>query len=198
MKHFQRPIVLVHGLWDTPKVFNRLVRRIEQINPNILIPSLPHKMGRVPIQLLAEKLDAEICKCLGPDIEIDLLGFSMGGLIGRFWLQKLNGAARTNRFLSVGSPHKGTYTASFMPSCLLAGVAQMKPGSTFLNDLNLDISSLDCVECSSFFCRGDLMVLPGWEAVLPVGTRYDLPVLTHKQLILHPLALDVLIKKLTA
>jgi len=31
--------------------------------------------------------------------EIDILGFSMGGIIGRYWLQKFNGYKRTRRLI---------------------------------------------------------------------------------------------------
>ena len=71
---------------------------------------------------------------------------------------------------------------------LLAGAADMKPGSDLLRDLNADISALEGVACLSYFCRWDLMVCPGWKAVLPVGPAEELPVWTHQQLIAHPRA----------
>ena len=40
------------------------------------------------------------------------------------------------------------------------------------------------------------MVLPGWRAVLPVGPKRRLPVLTHPQLIRDPLALGPLVQEL--
>jgi len=192
----RRPIVLVHGLWDSPLLFNRLVRCLGVDRRALLVPHLPHRLGAVPLLTLAEQLDDHIRQRWGDDCVIDLLGFSMGGIISRVWLQHLGGARRTHRFISVGSPHQGTFTAQWIPHWLLAGLADMKRGSVLLRSLNADLSSLQPVDCVSYFCPWDLMVVPGWQAHLPVGTVRSLPVLTHQQLMSHPRSLDVLVQAL--
>lgn len=181
--------MLVHGLWDTPRLFGRLVRRLDQARIPVLAPFLPHRFGAVPLRVLADQLDQQIQAQWG-DQEVDLLGFSMGGVIGRIWLQDLGGAARCRRFFSVGSPQRGTYTAQWIPRWMFAGLADMKRGSDLLTHLNANVADLDGVLCTSFFCRWDLMVVPGWQAVLPVGDQQAIPVLTHQQLMAHPRALD--------
>ena len=192
----RRPIVLVHGLWDSPLLFNCLVRCLGVDRRALLVPLLPHRLGAVPLLTLAEQLDDHIRQRWGDDCVIDLLGFSMGGIISRVWLQHLGGARRTHRFISVGSPHQGTFTAQWIPHWLLAGLADMKRGSVLLRSLNADLSSLQPVDCVSYFCPWDLMVVPGWQAHLPVGTVRSLPVLTHQQLMSHPRSLDVLVQAL--
>ena len=182
------PLVLMHGLWDTPRLFRRLIEAIDRPQQLLMAPHLPHGLGVVPLRELARRLDCVIDERFGSNTEIDLLGFSMGGVIGRIWLQELGGARRTKRFFSVGSPQWGTLTALPIPRLLLAGAADMKPGSDLIRDLNADISALEGVACFSYFCRWDLMVCPGWKAVLPVGPAEELPVWTHQQLIAHPKA----------
>ena len=194
----QRPLVLVHGLWDTPHLFRRLVRRLEQHGVPLLVPHLPHRLGAVPLSTLAQQLDAHIRDGWGDATEVDLLGFSMGGIIGRVWLQQLGGARRTRRFVSVGSPQRGTFTAQWIPPWLFAGLADMKRGSPLLHSLNNDVQVLRELDCISYYCRWDLMVVPGWQAHLPVGRVSSLPVLTHQQLMSHPLALDALLTALLA
>ena len=120
----------------------------------------------------------------------------MGGVIGRIWLQELGGAERTDRFFSVGSPQNGTLAALAVPRRLFAGIADMKPASDLLQQLNRQACTLAPMACRSYFCRWDLMVSPGWLAVLPVGTRTELPVWTHQQLIAHPQALEKLVQDL--
>ena len=191
-----RPLVLVHGLWDTPRVFHRLIQRIDQPDRPLLAPHLPHGLGVVPLRELARRLDQHILQQFGRETSIDLLGFSMGGVIGRIWLQELRGAERTDRFFSVGSPQNGTLAALAVPRKLLAGVADMKPASDLLKQLNRQVGALAPVACRSYFCRWDLMVVPGWQARLPVGTARGIPVLTHQQLIAHPRSLDVLLQTL--
>ncbi|QNI42624.1 alpha/beta hydrolase fold family protein [Synechococcus sp. A15-28] len=190
--------MLVHGLWDTPRVFHRLIQRIDQPDRPLLAPHLPHGLGVVPLRELARRLDQHILQQFGRDTAIDLLGFSMGGVIGRIWLQELGGAARTARFFSVGSPQNGTLAALPVPRRLLAGVADMKPASDLLLQLNRQVGGLAPVTCRSYFCRWDLMVSPGWMAVLPSGTQTELPVWTHQQLISHPQALQRLAQDLGA
>jgi len=191
-----RPLVLVHGLWDTPKLFGRLVKVLEQHQVPLLIPHLPHRLGVVPLSALANTLDALIVEQWGSEMVIDVLGFSMGGVISRIWLQQFGGARRTSRFLSVGSPQQGTFTAQLIPSWLFAGLADMKRVSPLLHKLNSDVAALQDLDCTSFFCRWDLMVFPGWQAVLPVGKQQEVPVITHQQLMSHPRALELLVSTL--
>ena len=191
-----RPLVLVHGLLDTPRLFSRLQHRLEGQNRPILSPHLPHRFGAIPLRKLARQLDGLIQERWGPKTPIDLLGFSMGGVIARTWLQELDGAKRTHRFISVGSPQQGTLTAQCVPSWLFAGLADMKRGSPLLRSLNGDYAELQAVECLSFFCRWDLMVYPGWQAVLPIGKSTVVPVWTHQQLMSHPKSLDLLSESL--
>ncbi|MGC6482824.1 MAG: esterase/lipase family protein [Synechococcus sp.] len=188
-----RPLVLVHGLGDTPQVFRRLEQRLDQHRIARLAPHLPHRLGAVPLRDLARLLETHIKARWGRE-EIDLLGFSMGGVIGRIWLQELGGAQRCRRFISVGSPQQGTYTAQPVPRWLFAGIADMKRNSPLLQHLNAECSALQTVDCVSLYSRWDLMVVPGWEAVLPVGDRQEVPVVTHDQLMGHPRAINQLIR----
>ena len=130
-----RPLVLVHGLLDTPRLFSRLERRLEGQHRPVFSPHLPHRFGAIPLRKLAQQLDGLIQERWGAETTIDLLGFSMGGVIGRTWLQEFGGAKRTHRFISVGSPQQGTLTAQCIPAWLFAGLADMKRGSPLLRSL---------------------------------------------------------------
>ncbi len=190
----KRPIFLVHGLWNNPKLFKKLIEKIKQDDYLLYRPHLPHKFGMTSLRELARDLDSKIEECVGPEREIDIVGFSMGGLISRIWLQNYNGFLRTKRFFSIGTPHFGTYTAQLIPSSFMPGIAEMKRGSGLLSQLNNDLTSLQMVECVSFFTRWDLMSFPGWQAKLEIGDSYHLPVLTHKELITNSNSLDILAK----
>ena len=196
MGSYDRKLVLVHGLWDKPKIFDRLISYLQVDNLTIFAPYLPHKGGRTPLKNLAIELDRLILERFGSEQFIELLGFSMGGVICRAWLQQMGGAFRTDSFISVGSPHYGTYTAQLIPNWLLWGIADMKRGSPLVQELNRNTDLLHAVRCSSYFCRWDLMAFPGWQAVLPVGNHFAVPVLTHKDLIAHPRSLKILSEKI--
>ncbi|HTM21605.1 MAG TPA: alpha/beta fold hydrolase [Kofleriaceae bacterium] len=69
---------------------------------------------------------------------IDIIGHSMGGLIGLYYIKKLGGHGRVRKLIMMGTPIKGTWAA-------LAGVLtlglwstsswQLLPRSTFLDEL---------------------------------------------------------------
>ncbi len=192
MSQSQRRLVLVHGLWDKPNVFKKLTTSLQGYGLEIFAPSLSHNGGRTSLKVLAESLDQKISNRFGRQCNIDILGFSMGGIVSRIWLQVLGGSHRAKRFFSIGSPHKGTFTAQLVPSFFFEGIAEMKRESKLLIDLNKDHSILKQVNCTSFYCKWDLMVFPGWQAVLPVGNQIILPVLTHKGLIQNSRSLRIL------
>ena len=196
MNPIKRPIFLVHGLWNNPKLFTKLIEKIQVDDDQLFSPHLPHKFGKTSLRQLARDLNSKIEELVGPEIEIDIVGFSMGGLISRIWLQNHNGFLRTKRFFSIGTPHLGTYTAQLIPSSVMPGIAEMKRGSSLLSQLNNDLTSLETVECISFYTTWDLMSFPGWQAKLSIGDSYHIPVLTHKELINNPISLDTLAKKI--
>ena len=185
------PLVLLHGLWDTPQLFGRLESELLQRCPQLELyaPHLPHRLGATPILELAAQLDSLLNARFGADQRLDLFGFSMGGVIGRTWLQEYGGHRRTRRFVVLGSPQQGTLAAQWVPRPLLAGIADMKIGSPLLRQLHRRAHLLDAIECHSLYTPMDITVFPGWWAVLPRGTRRALPVFTHRQLIVHPRAI---------
>lgn len=190
------PLVLVHGLFDTPRVFDRLDRRLAGRRQPLLKPALPLRFGVAPIETSAQRLAAAIEATFGNAEPLDILGFSMGGVIARTWIQRMGGHARTRRFISVGSPQQGTLVAQPWPRRPLAGIADLKAGSPLLRKLNADLTPLRGIDCRSFATVFDLMVVPGWRAVLPIGPCRMLPVWSHRQLLRHPAALDPLVEEL--
>ena len=174
---------MVHGLLDSPAVFERLQGELAGRRPDLLIPALPLRLGLTPVETAAQLLHDQIEAAYPHPTPIDLLGFSIGGVIARTWIQRLGGHRRTRRFFSVGSPQQGTLTALPWPRRLFKGLADLRFGSALLQGLNSDLDTLAAVECHSFYSAVDLAVLPGWQAVLPIGERIRLPVATHPQVL---------------
>lgn len=70
---------------------------------------------------------------------VDLIGISMGGLIGLHYLRKLGGDEYVRRFIAIGTPFNGTHFARLMKALTFGrapGAEQMIPGSDFLNELH--------------------------------------------------------------
>ena len=190
------PLVLVHGLLDSPRVFDRLRRELGDRRPEVLAPALPLRLGRTPIDLAAAELSREIAAAYPGDTPVDVLGFSIGGVIARTWIQRLGGHQRTRRFISLGSPQQGTITARPWPRRVFKGLADLRQGSALLQELNDNLDTLAAIDCHSFYSALDLAVLPGWRAVLPIGPRTLLPVATHPQLLRDGAAVQPLAREL--
>ena len=131
----RNPIILIHGLWNTSSIFSSITPKLDHIGIEYFAPTLEHSFGMTSILDLTNKLNELILEKYGLEKEIDILGFSMGGIIGRYWLQKFNGHKRTRRLISIGSPHKGTLMAQLVPKYPFKGISEMKINSKFLRDL---------------------------------------------------------------
>ena len=196
MKSNSRPIVLIHGLWNTSNIFKYLATKLDKVLIEYYAPTLKHDFGMVSIVELTKSLNELIIKKYGSKKEIDILGFSMGGIIGSYWLKYFDGNKRTNKFITIGSPHNGTLTAQLVPRFPLKGISEMKINSQLLKEISNCDKFLENVECISFFTYWDLMVFPGWNAYLPKGNRYSLNILKHKNLVRNDYALDEVLKKI--
>jgi len=192
----KRPIVLIHGLWNNSDIFKQVFKKLDKHEVEYFAPTLLHKFGMVSIKELAKSLDKEIVYNFGIETEIDIVGFSMGGIIGRYWIKKLKGFKRTKRFISIGSPHKGTLTAQIIPRYPLKGISEMKINSGLLKELSLENNRLDYIDCISFYTIWDLMVFPGWKAYLPRGKKISLNILKHKNLVRNPYAVNEIVKEI--
>ena len=196
MESKTRPIVLIHGLWNNSDIFKSLNRKLDLYSIDYFAPTLLHDSGRVSIVDLTKSLNELIISKYGFDEEIDLLGFSMGGIIGSYWLKYFDGYKRIKKFISIGSPHKGTITAQIIPRFPLKGISEMKINSKLLKDLYASSDFLENVECISFFTNWDLMVFPGWKAYLPKGKKYSLNIFKHKNLMRNQYAINEIVKKI--
>jgi triacylglycerol lipase len=72
----------------------------------------------------------------------------------------------------------------------------MKPGSALLRRLDHDLEPLRRIECLSLYVPTDLMVVPGWSAVLPVGARRPLPIWQHSRVMAEPASLEPIVAEL--
>jgi len=184
---------LIHGLWNTSSIFSSITPKLDNIGIEYFAPTLEHSCGMTSILDLTNKLNELILEKYGLEKEIDILGFSMGGIIGRYWLQKFNGYKRTRKLISIGSPHKGTLMAQLVPQYPFRGISEMKINSKFLRELADNDFFLEDIECINFFTYWDLMVFPGWWTNLNFGKKISVKVYKHRNLVRNKSAVDKII-----
>jgi triacylglycerol lipase len=109
---------------------------------------------------------------VGPDERFNLVGYSMGGLVARYYLQRLGGLERLVHFIMISTPNHGTNTAYLET---LDGVQEMRPGSQFLSDLARDANRLDGIPLTTIWSPQDLMIEPSVSSLLPFGKEVTIP-----------------------
>lgn len=175
--------ILVPGFNDTVTMLRGMERYLQRAGIPARIISPQPSDGSVGIDVLARQLADTIAATVPPATPLNLVGFSMGGLICRAYLQQELDTARVERLITIATPHQGTWMAYtyHRPATL-----QMRPGSAFLTQLNQDLSALQRINFTSIWTPLDLTILPAHSSALPVGTM--IPILSpfHYTLVSDP------------
>lgn len=113
---------------------------------------------------------------------VTLVAHSMGGLVARYYLQRLGGARRVERLVTLGTPHRGSHAATFVPAPL---VRQLLPESPFVRQLNA-LPPPAGVRVTSIVAGRDLLVQPVDSACCPFGEVVRFDDLGHVELLFRP------------
>jgi triacylglycerol lipase len=127
------PIVLIHGVVDNRSIFTVLRRglrrrgfgRVLALNYSPLTDDVREVAGR-----LQETVE-ELCAETGYE-RVHLIGHSMGGLVARYYVQRMGGDQRVHTVVTLGTPHSGTYAARLVPHPV---ARQLRPGSDVVAEL---------------------------------------------------------------
>jgi triacylglycerol lipase len=183
-------LILVHGFMDTGRRMAWMSKRLRAMGWKVLVPSLQPSNGTESIGKLAEQLNLYIRENTMEDERIDLVAFSMGGLICRYYLQRLGGLTITDRFISIATPHNGTLAAYILP---LVGVREMRPKSDFLDSLNADIEQLNQLIFVSYYSPYDLIILPPRSSVVQIAENSKVFALLHPWMIFDRTLLEEIV-----
>jgi pimeloyl-ACP methyl ester carboxylesterase len=134
------PVLLIHGFLGTRGSMYLLERRLVDdgfVVVSFNIGTLNVRDIRASAFFIHRKIERLLAQT--PWQKIDIVGHSMGGLIGLYYIKKLGGHARVRRLVMMGTPTRGTWVA-------LAGIAtlglwstsswQLLPRSRFLDELS--------------------------------------------------------------
>jgi triacylglycerol lipase len=176
IKQQRNPVLLVHGIYDTGRVFDRMIPYLKQRGSLVYDLDLIPNNGNLGLDKLAQQVADYIDASFEPEQPIDLVGFSMGGIVSRYYVQRLGGIKRVQRFITISSPHHGTWIAYCRQGM---GCIQMRPDSPLLQDLNQDAAMLNQIDFTSIWTPYDLMIVPANSSQMPVGREVIVPVMNH-------------------
>ncbi|MCW2810182.1 MAG: putative esterase [Friedmanniella sp.] len=128
------PILLVHGIIDNHSIFtvmeHALRRRgfatVASYDYGLLTSDIPRTARRLGDAI--EKLAADS----GYE-RVHVVGHSLGGLIARYYVQRLGGDAHVHTLVTLGTPHHGTELAR--AARVLPLIAQLTPRSPVIQEL---------------------------------------------------------------
>jgi triacylglycerol lipase len=174
MSSERNPVLLIHGIDDTALLFRRLRHHLEQRGWRVHDLDLVPNNGAAGLDELA--LQVSSYAKANFDGAFDLVGFSMGGIVARYYVQRLAEPGRVQRLVTISSPHRGTWTGFLRNN---KGARQLRPGSEFLRDLHAEGHKLEGVRFTSIWNPFDLMILPASSSVVAEARSVPVKVAAH-------------------
>jgi triacylglycerol esterase/lipase EstA (alpha/beta hydrolase family) len=178
------PVLLLHGFLGTRGSMFMLEHRLSRDGICVFsfnLGSFNTRDIRASAFLIHRKIESVLSQT--PVTKVDIVGHSMGGLIGLYYVKKLGGHEKVRKLIMMGTPQRGTWTA-------LAGIAtvgawsasswQLLPGSRFLEELHQGPLPSG-VEYYSIAAQRD-WVCPPSTTDLPGATALTVP-LGHSSLV---------------
>jgi triacylglycerol lipase len=131
------PVLLVPGYDGAPSSLGTLAARLRTAGRRVVVVALPDR-GTGDLAVAGQALERAVDRTGATDV--DLVGYSAGGIVVRAFLADRGGAARARRVVLVGSPNHGTdlagAAATLDPRLCVGACAQLVPGSALLARLN--------------------------------------------------------------
>lgn len=184
---------MVPGIFDRGKSMHRLQDALAEAGFTAHYIRLKPNSGWHGLEPLAEQLHDLVEATTARGSTCSLVGFSMGGIVARYYLQKMGGGAKVHKFVSLSSPHFGSFWANFLP---YKGARQLRIGSEFLAGLNRDLAGLEGTSPVSLWTPYDFTIVPYTSSRLPLGKVYQIPVTLHRWVPLDRAVIDIVIAEL--
>ena len=190
------PVLLVHGIDDDASAFDVMRARLAQEGwAHVHALSLVPNDGSESVPALARQVarEVEVLRSRTGARRVDVVGFSMGALVTRCWLQLQGGRLVVRRYISISGPHAGTQLAWLRRG---KGVRQMRPRSRLLRYLDSEQRPWGEVEVHSFWTPWDLTIFPASSSRLQGASERTFPVLLHPWMITDGRVIDAVVEVL--
>ncbi|MFJ3760335.1 lipase family alpha/beta hydrolase [Streptomyces sp. NPDC090080] len=185
-----RPVILVHGtLGNSVDNWLSLAPYLEDRGYCVFsldygqLSGVPVFYGLGPIDKSAEQLSAYVDKVLSATgaAKADLVGHSQGGMMPRYYLKFLGGAAKVNALVGLAPDNHGATIsgltnllpyfpgASDLIKATTPGLADQIPGSAFLTKLNAGGDTVPGVHYTVISTKYDEVATP-WQSQFLTGS----------------------------
>lgn len=190
----------MHGLADGASVVPPLRRGLRGCGVGPFIPfgySALDPDIRTAARVLGEQVELE-CARSGARTVV-LIGYSLGGLIARYYVQRLSGDAYVSLVITLATPHGGAAAALLAPPHPL--LRQLRPGSGLLTELAEPAAGCR-TRFAAFYSDMDEAVIPAARGRIDhpdlKARNVLVPGVGHLTLLLHQPVIDQVRSLLTA
>jgi triacylglycerol lipase len=161
------PVLLVPGYDGGPGSLDTLAAHLRAGGRRVVVVALPDR-GTGDLRASARVLAGAVDRTGA--VRVDLVGFSVGGVVVRVLLAEPAVATRARRVVLLGAPNHGAElagaAAALDPGLCAGACAQLVPGSAFLAELNRDDETPPGPQFWSVWTEFDQTVTPPASAEL--------------------------------
>ncbi len=170
------PILLVHGMVDNRMIFAVLRHRLRRRGFGRVF-TINYSPMTNDIRAAARDLSGAIEELVARTgyERVHVVGHSLGGLIARYYVQRLGGDERVHTLVTLGSPHAGSLLAYGLPVRL---GRQLRPGSDLLAEIDRPMPWCR-TRFVAYYSDTDQVVLPHESA------RIEHPDLMARNVLVH-------------
>ncbi|AOS96035.1 Alpha/beta hydrolase family protein [Microbulbifer aggregans] len=170
-------VLLVPGIFDRGRSMHRMQAALNAEGFSAHYIHLRYNSAWYGLKYLSRQLEEKVNALVPPQQSFSLVGFSMGGIVARHFMQARQGLPRVHKYISMASPHRGSLWANLLP---YPGGRQLMIGSPLLEEMNTELDQLIPTAPVSIWTRYDATILPHNSAILPVGSSHEVPVKLHR------------------
>ncbi|OGQ57231.1 MAG: hypothetical protein A3I75_04915 [Deltaproteobacteria bacterium RIFCSPLOWO2_02_FULL_50_16] len=113
---------------------------------------------------------------------VDIVAHSMGGLVVRLAIQDHNLGPSLSTLITLGTPHKGTYSARLANTSI---TRDLRPDSALIQRLNRHPLPRN-IKVLSLWSRSELFVIPPEFAICGGSKAVEMTSFTHYSYLIHP------------
>jgi len=124
-------VILLPGYSETQFIFWRIRKILKLTGVNYLTIKYKPFLGDIYLQIELLKTQISSIKTIDENAEIYLIGHSMGGLIGRYYVE-YHDSNNIKLLVMIATPHKGTFLGKFGVG---KSAKQLVPKNPFLQQL---------------------------------------------------------------